>query len=96
MPADISQDGGIPSHTSMTPSPYETFDIYLASYLLSRGAILEGHERVGKRRTVFRFTSDETLHELLRLYWRRLPMPAIPADLFAALRRLKSLIRQRA
>jgi hypothetical protein len=94
MPADISQDGGIPSPTPMPPSCYETFDIYLASYLLSQRAILEGHERVGPRRTVFRFASDEKLHELLRLYWRRLPIPVIPADLFAALRRLKSLIRR--
>ena len=81
--------------TPVHPSCYETFDVYLASYLLSQGAILQGHERVGKRRTLFRFASDEKLHELLRLYWRRLPMPVVPADLFAALRRLKSLIRRR-
>ena len=81
--------------TSVHPSCYETFDIYLASYLLSQRATLQSYERVGTRRTVFRFASDEKLHELLRLYWRRLPMPVIPADLFAALRRIKSLIRRR-
>jgi len=79
----------------MTSSSYETPDVYLASFLLCQGAALQAVVRVGARRVLFRFTSDEKLHELLRLYWRRFPMPLVVADLFASFRRLKSLSRRR-
>jgi hypothetical protein len=79
----------------MTHSHYETSNVYLAAFLLCQGAALTGYERVSPRRTVFRFRSDETLHELLRLYWRNDPMPIVPLRLFASLQELKSLIRRR-
>ena len=80
---------------SMTLSPYETSDVYLASYLLCMGAALVGTERVGPRRMVFRFASDEYLHSLLRVYWSNDRVPVPPLLLFTALRRLKSRIRRR-
>jgi hypothetical protein len=79
----------------MSPSHYETSNVYLASFLLSQGATLTGHERVSPRRTMFRFRSDEALHELLRLYWRSDPLPVVPMRLFGSLQKLKSLIRKR-
>jgi hypothetical protein len=84
-----------PSPFRMTPSTYKTTDFFLASYLLDQGAILAGHQRVSPRGVVFRFASDERLHELLRLYWRGVPLPLVPIRIFAAFRRLKSLTRAR-
>jgi hypothetical protein len=79
----------------MPLSHYETSDIYLAAYLLSQGATFVNCRRVGPRRNVFSFAADEKLHELLRLYWMNGPMTLVPGQLFAALRRLKSLSRLR-
>lgn len=79
----------------MSSSHHETSDIYLAAYLLSRGATFVRCERVGLRRNHFFFVADAKLHELLRLYWMNVPMTIVPAHLFAALRRLKSLVRLR-
>jgi len=79
----------------MSPSHYETSNVYLASFLLCQGATLTGYEHVSLRRVVFRFASDERLHEWLRLYWCNAPITLLPDRLFGSLRRLKSLVRRR-
>jgi hypothetical protein len=81
--------------TCMTLLPYETSDVYLASYLLCQGATLVETERVGPRRTMFRFQSDEFLHALLRVYWSNDDVLLPPTRLFGSLRALKSRIRKR-
>jgi hypothetical protein len=76
------------------PNPfYETSDHYLASFLLSQGVRLIAAERVSARRTVLRFAATELMHELLRLYWRQVEIPLVPIRLFAAHRKVKSLVR---
>lgn len=75
--------------------PYETSDVYLASYLICQGATLAGTERVGPRRTMFRFESDKFLHALLRVYWSNDDIQVPPTRLFSSLRTLKSRIRKR-
>jgi hypothetical protein len=77
----------------MTDHHYETSDFYLASYLHYSGCSLTDHLRVSPRRVVFRFVSDEKLHEVLRVYWRNQPVPVVPLQLFASFRRLKSITR---
>src|SRR5205823_3365073 len=82
-------------HTRMSFLPYETSDVYLASYLLCQGATLVETERVGPRRTIFRFESDEFLHALLRAYWSNDDIVVPATQLYDALRGLKSRIRKR-
>src|SRR5207302_2403786 len=82
-------------HTRMTLLPYETTDVYLASYLLCQGATLVETERIGPRRTMFRFQSDEFLHALLRVYWSNDRILVPPTQLFDSLRKLKSRIRKK-
>jgi hypothetical protein len=77
----------------MSPSRYETSNVYLASFLLCLRASFVGFQRVSKRRFLFFFQADEKLHELLRQYWRNVEIMVVPARLFAALQRLKSLTR---
>jgi hypothetical protein len=77
----------------MTSVPYGTSNVYLASFLLCQGAVLLGFERPSRRRFVYRFSADEKLHELLRLYWSATPINLVPDALFGSLRRLKSLVR---
>ncbi|MFL5328576.1 MAG: DUF5659 domain-containing protein [Gemmataceae bacterium] len=79
----------------MPVSAYETSDLYLASYLLCMDAVLIETERVGPRRTVFRFESNEFLHALLRSYWSNDRVSIRPTQLFGTLRRLKSRIRRK-
>jgi hypothetical protein len=79
----------------MPLSPYETSDVYLASYLICQEATLVETERVGPRRTIFRFTSDAYLHALLRNYWSNDQILVPPTRLFESLRKLKSRIRRR-
>ena len=79
----------------MNSSHYETSNVYLASFLRCQGMKLDGFERVSPRRVQFRFVAHEKIHELLRLYWGNVPLPLVPAALFASLRDLKSLIRRR-
>lgn len=81
--------------TRMTLLPYETSDVYLASYLLCQGTTLLGTERVAPRRTTFRFESDEFLHALLRAYWSNDDIVVPATRLFDALRGLKSRIRKK-
>jgi Domain of unknown function (DUF5659) len=81
--------------TRMTLLPYETSDVYLASYLLCMGATLTGTDRVGPRRTIFRFESNEFLHSVLRTYWSNDRILVPPTQLFHALRKLKSRIRRK-
>ena len=77
----------------MTSVPYGTSNVYLASFLLCQRAVLLGFERPSRRRFVYRFSADEKLHELLRLYWSVTPIMLVPDALFGSLRRLKSLVR---
>ncbi len=79
----------------MALSPYETSDVYLASYLLCMDATLVETERIGPRRTVFRFESNEFLHALLRVYWSNDRILIPPTLLFDSLRKLKSRIRRK-
>ena len=81
--------------TRMPFLQYETSDVYLASYLLCQGAMLLETERVGPRRTIFRFESDAFLHSLLRAYWRNDDIVVPATRLFDSLRGLKSRIRKR-
>jgi Domain of unknown function (DUF5659) len=83
------------THLPMTYSHYETSNVYLAAFLLCQGATLLGFERVSPRRNIFRFASDETLHGLLRLYWKNVPFTIVPTELFDSLRSLKSRTRLR-
>src|SRR4051812_42822769 len=82
-------------HTPMPLLPYETSDVYLASYLICQGGTLLETERVGPRRTIFRFESNEFLHALLRVYWSNDDIQVPPTRLFNSLRDLKSRIRKR-
>lgn len=79
----------------MTLLPYETSDVYLASYLLCQGGTLLETERVGPRRTIFRFESDQYLHALLRVYWQNDDIVVPATRMFDTLRGLKSRIRKK-
>lgn len=74
----------------MTDARHTTHDPYLASFVLSEGAVLLGCRRVGPKTVAFTFVADARLHDLLRLYWSGAPTAVVPARLFGALRRLKS------
>jgi hypothetical protein len=70
---------------------HRTYDPYLASFVLSQGAVLTGITRLKPKKTEFRFVADRQLHDLLRLYWSGEPLPLTPARLFKTLRYVKSL-----
>ncbi len=74
---------------------YRTTDIYLASFLVTQGAELTGHERLGPKRTEYRFVAGRPLHEQLRLYWSGEPVLLVPWVLLATLHRLRceSIVR---
>jgi len=74
----------------MPPALYKTNDPYLASFLLSEGAVLDGCTRLGPKRVEFRFVATKQLHQLLRLYWSWRKLAVVPARLFATLRQIKS------
>src|SRR6266508_2008147 len=74
----------------MTAPDYKTNDPYLASFVLSEGAVLAGCTRLGPKKVEFRFVADRSLHEVLRLYWSGMATVIVPGRLFAALRKLKS------
>ena len=74
----------------MTAPLHKTIDPYLAAFLSSQGAVLSGRTRLGPKTVEFRFEADFRLHGMLRLYWSRQPVPLVPAQLFAALRKLKT------
>lgn len=93
--AAVLQDAAILSPFLMNPHPYRTPDVYLASFLLNQGAVLTDRVRVGHRRVLFQFVADEKLHHLVRVYWKRFPVQLVPAELFAALQRLKARGRWR-
>lgn len=78
------------------PDPqYTTRDFYLASFVLSEGAVLVGVKRLGPKKVEFRFLAGPELHTLLRLYWRNEPVLLTPSQLFNSHRELKSLGRAR-
>ncbi len=74
----------------MTDAHYTTHDPFLASFVLSEGAALAGCRRIGPKTVEYHFVPDRHLHALLRLYWSGSPTVVAPAQLFAALRSLKS------
>jgi len=74
----------------MTAVLHKTTDPYLASFVLSEGAILTGCRRVGPKKVEFGFVADHTLHALLRVFWSGQLILVVPARLFEALRVLKS------
>ncbi len=74
---------------------HATKDQYLASFLLAEGASLAGVTRLGPKRVEVRFVADWRLHELLRLYHSGRAIPLVPSRLFDALKRIKSLARER-
>ena len=79
----------------MSPSEYETSNIYLASFLRCQGMTFLGFKRASERRVLFRFASEPKLHVLLRLYWSGAPVELVPFGLFGALRNFKRLVRRR-
>ena len=73
----------------MSVPHYSTNDPYLASFVLSEGAVLAGCTRLGPKKVEFRFVADRRLHELLRLYWSGVATPIAPMRLFGVHRQLK-------
>jgi hypothetical protein len=74
---------------------YQTSDIYTCAYLLAQGIALRGCERQPDGRLVFHFDKTADIDGLLRRYWSNEPIPIVPAQLFSALRHLKSLLHAR-
>lgn len=74
----------------MTEPHHITTDWYLASFILSQGIPLLRWRRIGPKKVEFRFPAGQQLHDALRLYWAGVPMFVVPAELFAAHRRLKT------
>ena len=74
----------------MSDPLYPTNDPYLASFVLSEGAVLAAFARLGPKRVEFQFVADRRLHHLLRLYWGGQRIPVAPVRIFAALKTLKS------
>jgi hypothetical protein len=74
----------------MSVPHYKTNDPYLASFVLSEGAVLAGCTRLGPKKVEYRFVANRHLHERLQLYWSGVATPIAPGRLFAALRQLKS------
>ena len=68
---------------------HATNDPYLASFVLSEGAVLARSTRLGPKRVEFEFAADRHLHDLLRQYWSGERIPVASARLFGALRMLK-------
>lgn len=74
----------------MTTQHHRTTDAYLASFLLSQGALLADSERLTPKKVEYRFAADRRLHGLLRLYWSEAPVLLVPSRLLNAHRLLKS------
>ncbi|MFH0851712.1 MAG: hypothetical protein V1876_03100 [Candidatus Peregrinibacteria bacterium] len=77
----------------MQPSTYlDLSDLYVASFLVSQGAQLEGTERTPDGRVHFLLRRMEGMDELLQAYWSNSPVSVVPAQLFASLKFLKSVL----
>ena len=81
--------GALLSPACMNAAIHITNDPYLASFVLSEGAVLTGSTRLGPKTVEFRFIADRRLHDLLRLYRSGERIFVSPVQLFAALRMLK-------
>lgn len=80
----------------MQPSTHlDLSDLYVAAYLVSQGAQLEGTERAPDGRVHFHLRRMEGMEDLLQMYWQNTPVPIVPAQLFSALRYLKSLLHSK-
>lgn len=75
----------------MTAPLHTTTDIHLAGYLDANGATLHHTRRLGPKKVAYRFVADERVHGLLRLYWGGQPVPMVPGQFAASLRKLKRL-----
>ena len=75
----------------MTRPIHTVTDPLLAAFLDSQGAVLESCERLRPKKVAYRFSADQRLHGLLRLYWSGQPVPIVPGRFAASLRKLKSL-----
>ncbi|MAE68454.1 hypothetical protein CL635_01425 [bacterium] len=67
-------------------------DIYASAYLLSQGVELDGTERTPDGRVHFHLRRIEGMDELMQVYWSNKPTPVVPAQLYASLKFLKSVI----
>lgn len=81
----------------MTMNPHDRFDssdIYLCSYLVARGAVLDGVERetTGKVRFLLHAETRAALDEWVRLYWSNEEVLLVPSRLLSSLKHLKSLL----
>jgi hypothetical protein len=75
--------------TRLAAPQYKTTDPYLASFLLSEGAVLRGCTRLSPKRVEYRFETGSMLHGLLRIYWSGQRITVCPSYLFSSLRKLK-------
>ncbi len=84
-----------PSPARMDAPLYRTTDIYLSSFLVTRGAAFVNHQRLGPKKTEYRFAANRALHDQLRLYWSGEPVLLVPWHLLATLHRLRceSIVR---
>ena len=69
-------------------------DIYLCSFCLSMGAVLERVERDESGRVHFLLHAEGSkgMDELVRLYWSNEPVPIVPSRLLGSLKHLKGLL----
>ncbi len=81
----------------MSPTLHTTTDPLLAGYLDANGAVLDHCQRLGPKKVAYRFVAGPRLHGLLRLYWSGQPVPMVPGEFAASLRKLKrmSIFRNR-
>ena len=70
----------------------DTADIYVSAYLISQGAELDGTERTPDGRVHFHLRRIEGMDKLTQVYWSNKPTSVVPAQLFSALKFLKSII----
>lgn len=71
---------------------FESSDIYLSAYLLSQGATLEGVRRGADNKVTFLLQRESAFSDLLTAYWSNEPVSVVPAQLYASLKFLKSLL----
>jgi len=73
---------------------FDSTDIYLCSFLVTRGAVLDGVERdaSGKVRFLLHAESKGVLDEWVRAYWSSEPVLLVPSRLLGSLKHLKSLL----
>ncbi len=76
---------------AMSDTATEILDLYLASFLLARGATLIDCDRADSSRVRFRFVHTDQVDYLVRLYWSGRAVQMAPSELFECLRHLQKL-----